>query len=86
MPDRAITGFPDCRLGEFLVLRLELLRQTTSGLASASQRISTGSRPLTPFTLKVTIFIQEQTRLQAAREAPDESSVCQHEVGQPAGL
>src|SRR5882672_12233322 len=26
MPDRAITGFPDCSLGEFLILCLQLLQ------------------------------------------------------------
>jgi hypothetical protein len=38
-------------------------RQTMSGDASANHRRRTGSRPLTPFTLKVAIFISQDYRV-----------------------
>ena len=52
VPDRAVAGVADRCLGELLARgAFSSCRQTTSGWASASHRSSTGSRPLTPFTL-----------------------------------
>jgi hypothetical protein len=90
MPDRAVTSFPDCRLGEFLVRRLQLLQADTSGFVSPSQRIGTERRPLTPFTLKVAILIspgdlsQGQQDCGTARDAPDDSSAAPKLAMRPA--
>src|SRR5688572_5849173 len=55
-----IAPYPAARIaasGNLSCAALSSCRQTTSGLASSSQRSKTGNRPFTPLTLKVAIFM-----------------------------
>jgi hypothetical protein len=57
VPDRAVADCLDRGCRELPVGGLKSCRQATSGSVSASQRSSTGRRPLMPLTLKVAIFM-----------------------------
>jgi hypothetical protein len=57
VPDRAIAGRLDRRFGKSLFRRLQFLEADDIGARFLEPTQQDSSRPLTPFTLKVAIFI-----------------------------